>query len=466
MVIKPLVLVIDDDVQMTSVLKDFLESQGLDARIYNSAVTAWEELQSRRSFQPDDVHLILTDLRMPGMDGLSFIEKCHHEFPRIPVILMTAFGSIENAVEATKRGAFHYVTKPFKLDELSLNVDRALLLRRLAVQNAHLRKEFRSAHAFAGIIGKSAAMQQVFDLIQRVSGSPANVLIQGESGTGKELVARAIHRLGPRSSKPFVAINVTAIPETLLESELFGHAKGSFTGADKAKRGLFEEADGGTLFLDEIGDLDMALQAKILRVLQEKRIRPVGENQEKSVDVRIVTATHKDLKQAIRDGRFREDLFYRLSVIPIVLPPLRHRPEDIALLAYHFLDKFNAMNGTQIQGFSREALRKLMSLPWEGNVRELENIIERSVVLCRKTEIDSDDLPSGDQQNPESLFAQVSEELPTLEDFEKRYIRFVLDKTGGKKEKASHILGINRRTLYRKEREYGWVEESEEHAED
>ena len=333
------VMVIDDDPEMGSLLKDYLESHGHQVLTYTSAGSALQDLESSELFSPENINLIITDLRMPGMDGLTFIEKCKQIQPSIPVILITAFGSIQSAVEATKRGAFHYDVKPFKLDEIGVTIDRAIQFRSLARQNEFLRKENRSSHSFAGIIGKSSPMQSVFDLISRVSGSTANVMIQGESGTGKELVAKAIHKLGPRANKSFVAINCTAIPDTLLESELFGHAKGSFTGAIARKKGLFEEADGGTIFLDEIGDMDMALQAKLLRVIQEKRVRAVGDNVDKAIDVRIITATHKDLKAAIKDGRFREDLFYRLSVIPILIPPLRHRLDDIPLLAHAFLEK-------------------------------------------------------------------------------------------------------------------------------
>ncbi|MCX7977565.1 MAG: sigma-54 dependent transcriptional regulator [Bdellovibrionaceae bacterium] len=459
------IVVVDDDKEMGAVLSDYLKSSGHTVHTFTSAQTALESLEKGVEFPIESVNLIITDLRMPGMDGLSFLERCRQMFPDIPVILVTAFGSIDSAIEATRRGAFHYITKPFKLSEIGLNIDRALEFREIARQNKVLRKEARSSHSFAGIIGKSAPMQAVFDLIQRVSPSTANVLIQGESGTGKELVARAIHQLGPRAKRPFVAINCTAIPDTLLESELFGHAKGSFTGAIQRKAGLFEEANGGTLFLDEIGDMDMGLQAKLLRVIQEKRIRAVGDNQDRPVDVRLIAATHKDLKSAIREGRFREDLYYRLSVIPILIPPLRHRPEDIPFLAHHFLEKYSALNGAKVTGFSREAMNVLVSLPWEGNVRELENVIERAVVLCRGSQIEVSDLPKGDRTTVESLFGQMSEELPTLYDFEKRYIRFVLDKTGGRKERAANILGINRRTLYRKEREYGWVEVNPEHEE-
>ncbi|MGZ3744291.1 MAG: sigma-54-dependent transcriptional regulator [Pseudobdellovibrionaceae bacterium] len=466
---KSRILVVDDDPGMGALLEDFLKPQGYTVETYTSAVQAYNYLQNSQKEDPwslEQIHLIITDLRMPGMDGLSFIEKCKALAPRIPIILITAFGSIDSAIEATKKGAFSYIVKPFKLSEMDITVERALQFGKLNKQNEILRGVHRSAHSYAGIIGKSAAMQSVFDLIQRVSGAMANVLIQGESGTGKELVAKAIHSQSPRTSKPFVAINCTAIPENLLESELFGHVKGSFTGAISNKKGLFEEAHGGTLFLDEIGDMDLALQAKLLRVLQDRKIRAVGDTHDKPIDVRIIAASHKDLKAGIRDGRFREDLFYRLSVIPVILPPLRHRLEDIPLLAYVFLDKYSSLNGTHVETFSKEAMQVLMGLSWEGNVRELENVIERAVVLCRGAQIEVSDLPRGENSNSEMIFAQASEELPTLEDFEKRYIKYVLDRTGGRKEKAAHILGVNRRTLYRKEREYGWVSDDDALSED
>lgn len=313
------------------------------------------------------------------------------------------------------------------------------------------------------MLGKSTAMRGVFDLVSRVAHSTANVFIQGESGTGKEMVARAIHSLGPRADKPFIAINCTAIPETLLESELFGHAKGSFTGAHARKKGLIEEAEGGTLFLDEIGDMSPPLQAKLLRVLQERKIRAVGDNNFTDVDVRVIAATHKDLKAAIREDRFREDLFYRLSVIPIVIPPLRDRADDIPLLAEHFLNKFAAANvrrdGQRVQGFTKAALSKLIGLRWDGNVRELENVIERAVVLCAGDMIEAADIPDGEAENPERALGALSRDFPTLSQLEERFIRLVLEKTGGRKDKAAQILGMNRRTLYRKEREYGWVSE-------
>ncbi len=307
------------------------------------------------------------------------------------------------------------------------------------------------------VIGKSASMKAIFDLVSRVSQATANVLVTGESGSGKEMIARAIHQGGPRSAKPFIAINCTAIPEALLESELFGHAKGSFTGAIQRKRGLFEDAEGGTLFLDEIGDMNPLLQSKLLRVIQERKVRAVGDNVDKPVDVRIIAATHKDLKAAIREGRFREDLYYRLRVIPIVIPSLRYRRDDIPLLAEHFLKKYSAVNNSKVKGFSKRAVAKLVEQKWEGNVRELENVVERAVVLCTGTLIDEADIPTPEVQNADSFFSGAIEDFPTVNQLEERYIKVVLEKTAGRKDKAAQILGINRRTLYRKEREYGLV---------
>lgn len=446
-------MIIDDEPAMGAMLSDFFKTQQYETVVFTSASEALQSLN-------EDIALVITDLRMPGMDGMAFIENALKIDPTLPIILATAFGSIDTAIEATRKGAFHFLVKPLKLNELLASAEKALHFRNIQRHNLILKNELRTKHSFSGIIGKSANMKSVFDLIQRVSQASANVLIHGDSGTGKELVARALHNLGSRSKKPFIPINCTAIPDTLLESELFGHAKGSFTGANQRKKGLFEEAEGGTLFLDEIGDMELSLQAKLLRVLQEKRIRAVGDNVDKAIDVRIVAATHKDLKQAIRDGRFREDLYYRLSVIPITLPPLRHRREDIPLLAQFFLEKYAAENGRSLQGFSAEALQYLVNLPWEGNIRELENIVERTVVLAKGPFIERTDLPQEGAQPIENILATASEELPTLEDFEKRYIQFVMTKVGGKKEKAAHILGINRRTLYRKEIEYGWESDS------
>lgn len=458
----PHIVVIDDDREMRELLKDFFSGRGFRVTEFSTAKDALARFESPAA-EDDDVQLIISDINMPGISGLDFAARMRRLHNKIPIILITAFGSIETAIEAIRNGAYDYIVKPFKLDELSVTVDRALEFHHLKRENTILREGLRQAHSFAGIIGKSPSMQEVFDLIKRVAPASANVLITGESGTGKERVARAIHDLGPRAKKPFVAINCTAIPDTLLESELFGHAKGSFTGAIQRKRGLFEEADGGTIFLDEIGDMAMNLQAKLLRVIQDKKIRAVGENVDRPIDVRIVAATHKDLKLAIKNGTFREDLYYRLAVIPIVLPPLRHRREDIPLLAEHFLRKYAAENGSPVRGFTKEAMAKMMSFPWEGNVRELENLVERGVVLAKGEWIEASDLPSvGPVDESEEVFAGAAQKLVPLEELEKRYIRFVLEKTGGKKEKAAQILGISRRTLYRKEREFGWVADDAE----
>ena len=460
-------VVVDDDREMRSLLEDFLHNQGYAVEAFPSAPEALAALEPGGKLGPQnpdgDVDFVISDIKMPQMDGLEFTARMRKLRPEVPIILITAFGSIETAIEAMRRGAFHYVVKPFKLVEMGVNIDRAMEFRRLQKDNSALRQEVKRSWGMGDVIGKSAGMKAVFDLVARVSNATANVLIMGESGSGKEMVARAIHQGGARAQKPFVAINCTAIPETLLESELFGHAKGSFTGAIQRKRGLFEEADGGTLFLDEIGDMDPSLQSKLLRVIQERKIRAVGDNVARAVDVRIIAATHKDLKAAIKDSRFREDLFYRLSVIPIVIPPLRHRKEDIPLLAEHFLRKYAAMNNKQVTGFTKRAMAKLMNLRWEGNVRELENVVERAAVLCKDSLVDEDDIPTPETASPEQFFGSATGDFPTLQQLEERYMRLVLEKTAGKKDKASHILGINRRTLYRKEREYGLLtSESEE----
>jgi DNA-binding NtrC family response regulator len=446
------ITIIDDDMEMRSMLRDFLTSEGYQISEFSNARVALNALLEKGT------DLIITDLNMPEMTGLEFVRNFKPLRPNVPVILITAFGTIETAVEAMRAGVFDYVIKPFKLTEISIKAARALQIQKLQSDNEILRDEVKRSFSFSGIIGKSPGMLEVFDLVKRVSQATANVLINGESGTGKEQVARAIHRTGPRAHKAFVAINCTAIPEALMESELFGHARGSFTGAHQRKKGLFEEAEGGTLFLDEIGDMDMALQAKLLRVIQERKIRSVGDTIDRDIDVRIIAATHKDLKSAIRNNGFREDLYYRLSVIPIVIPPLRHRREDIPLLAETFLKRFSAANGARVTGFTHSALAKMMEMSWEGNVRELENWVERAVVLARGTQIDVGDLPSVSETSVEAFFGEVTSEFPTIEDLEKRYMKFILEKTGGKKEKAAQILGINRRTLYRKEREYGFIE--------
>ncbi len=450
------IVVIDDDTEMRSMVTDHLKREGYQVKNFGSSLDAIKFLSSQ-DLEALSTELVLTDLRMPELDGLDVLQQIRRLPNQFPVIIMTAFATVDTAVEGLRKGAFDYLTKPFKLAELTLTIERALAFYRLKIQNQALTSEIKKTWNRQSIVGKSSAIQSVFDIIDRVGPSATNILITGESGTGKEVVARALHNCGPRSAKSFIAINCTAIPESLMESELFGHAKGSFTGAISDKKGLFEEAQGGTIFLDEIGDMDMGLQAKLLRVLQERTIKPVGSNQFKTIDVRVIAATHKDLKKAIANQTFREDLYYRLSVIPIVIPPLRHRPEDIPLLAHHFLRKYSALNNGKNVSLTQEALRKLISFTWPGNVRELENMIERVVVMSRSTEIDAADIPNSDQSSSEQFFGNATNDFPTLEQLEKRYIELILEKAGGKKEKAAQILGINRRTLYRKEKDYGFV---------
>ena len=457
------ILIVDDEQEMRSLLEDYFTKEGYEAICLPSAFEALEALApggplGSQSAQ-GDIDLIISDVKMPKLDGLEFTSRLQTLRPEIPIIIITAFGSIETAIEAMKCGAFHYIVKPFKLVEMGVNVERAMEHRKLQKDNTALREEVKKSWNMGNVIGKSSAMKSVFDLVGRVSQATANILVTGESGTGKEMIARAIHQQGPRSGKPFIAINCTAIPESLLESELFGHAKGSFTGAISKKRGLFEEAEGGTLFLDEIGDMNVLLQSKLLRVIQEKKVRAVGDNVDRAIDVRIIAATHKDLKSAMKDGRFREDLYYRLSVIPIVIPPLRHRQEDIPILSDFFLKKYSATNNSKVRGFTKRAVSKLMGLKWEGNVRELENVIERAVVLSTSDLIDENDIPSPETTNAETFFGASTGDFPSLEDLERRYIEMIMQKTGGRKDKASQILGINRRTLYRKCLDYGFSSE-------
>jgi DNA-binding NtrC family response regulator len=458
------ITVIDDDPEMRSMVTDHLVRQGYQVKSFGSSLEAVKYLSSS-GLDALGTELVLTDLRMPDLDGLDVLQQIRRLPHQFPVVIMTAFASVETAVEGLRKGAFDYITKPFKLAELTLTVERGITYYRLKQQNKTLTSEIKKTWNRSSMVGKSAALQSVFDLIERVGPSNTNVLITGESGTGKEVVARALHHASSRAAKPFIAINCTAIPESLMESELFGHIKGSFTGATIDKKGLFEEANGGTIFLDEIGDMDLSLQAKLLRVLQERKIKPVGSNQIKDIDVRVLAATHKDLKSAMANQTFREDLYYRLSVIPIVMPPLRHRPEDIPLLAHYFLRKYSALNNNKNVNFTHDALHKLMSFSWPGNVRELENMVERLVVMAQGSQIEAADIPTADQSTSEQFYGQATSDSPTLEQLEKRYIQLVLDKTGGKKEKAAQILGINRRTLYRKEKDYGFVTESEEPAE-
>lgn len=445
------IAVVDDDLEMGRVVKDLLQEEGYQVSQFSSAGEALV------SFKKEIPHVLITDNKMRDIDGLMFLKKVGADHPEIVSIMMTAFGSVETAIEAMKAGAYHYIVKPFKNDEMVLLVNRAMEKVKLKQDNRVLKRELNKTFNLESIIGKSQAMTSVFELIKLVAGASANVLITGESGSGKELVARALHNSGPRKAKAFVPLNCTAIPENLLESELFGHIKGAFTGAISDKKGLFEEADQGTLFLDEIGDLSLALQAKLLRVLQDRQIRPVGGSQLKQIDVRIIAATHRDLRVMVKDGKFREDLFYRLNVVPIRVPALRERTEDIPLLVESFIAKFSAQNHSQVRGIAPDAAAILMAHPWPGNVRELENVIERAMVLSRGQLIEKAVILDSALQEAKNNVEQLHADRPTLEKLEERYIKMILSEVHDSKDEASRVLGISRRTLYRKERAYGWV---------
>lgn len=443
-------VVIDDDLAIHDLLKVFFQDLGHE-------VTCFETLNSGMKYLEENgskIDLIVSDLRLPDGTGLAMMPFLKQQALDVPLILITAYGSSEIGANALKKGIFDYITKPLNLTELEVICNRAIKLKMLEKSLLDLRSTVHETRRFSGFVGNSPKMREVFEMIEKVADTNSNVLVTGESGTGKELVARAIHERGRRADKRFVAVNCSAIPAELLESELFGYRKGAFTGAVEDRKGLFEEADGGTLFLDEIGDMPPLLQAKLLRVLQDRRIKRLGENTDRTVDVRIIAATHRDLKAAILKKEFREDLYFRLCVIKICLPPLRERREDISLIATYFLRKFASMNEKTISGFTREAMNALVAAPWLGNVRELENTIERAVALCPAHWVDAPDLsleaPPGGTGKMDRLFSRFL----TLKELEKEYIHHVLTSTGGKKEEVAAILGIDRKTLYRKEREY------------
>jgi DNA-binding NtrC family response regulator len=449
-------LVVEDDAAMRELVSETLVEEG-----YRVDVAAGGRAGVERVRQ-GGVELVITDVKMPDMDGLDMLSEIRAPvdapYGQAPphVIVVTAFGSIETAKRALKLGAHDYITKPFEMEDLVAAVEKALDERTLRREVARLRKEVARPYRFENIIGKSAPMQDVFALIRRLSSSAVNVLITGESGTGKELVARALHFNSPRAKKPFVAVNCAAIPDTLLESELFGYKRGAFTDARSDRPGMFVEADGGTIFLDEIGDLTPALQAKLLRVLQEREIRPLGAARPEKVDVRVLSATNRDLAQRMSEGAFREDLFYRLNVIEVVLPPLRDRAEDVLPLADHFLSEATSRTGKRIRGFTQPALKVLLAYPWPGNVRELENVVERAIALAEGELIGPDDLPSQvrERRSTDVLAGALARGL-TLAELEREYIHRVLQAEGGNKTRAAQRLGLDRKTLYRKLEEYG-----------
>ena len=444
------ILIIDDEKNMRWALEKALRPAGYHTL---SAADGSEGLKLAAAENPD---LVLLDLRMPGMDGLEVLGKLKEFNPRLPVIMITAHGTMETAIEAMKAGAYDYISKPFDIEEMKLTIAKALEVQALAKEVAHLRSELERKYRFENIIGKSTRMQAVFDLIERVADTPASVIIYGESGTGKELVARAIHYRSSRKNKPYIQVNCAALPETLLESELFGHEKGAFTGAISRKPGRFELADGGTLFLDEIGDISPAVQVKLLRVLQEKSFERVGGVETIKVDIRIIAATNRDLAEAIKEGTFREDLYYRLNVVPIKLPPLRERGEDLPLLIDHFLKRYDPAG--RLKGLAPEAAKRMMEYWWPGNVRELENAIERASIIARGDRIGLDDLPQeivrgeGAPARQAAAF-QLPEQGISLEDVERDLIRQALERSGGNQTRAAKLLGISRHTLiYRMEK--------------
>jgi len=439
------ILVIDDDLEMCGLLSDVLKGEGF------SVLAIGESLEASKVLKKEEFDVIVTDLKMKGLKGLDLLEEAKKVAPLTPVIIITAFGTIESAIQAMKMGAYDYITKPFQMDEIVLTVKKALENRLLKKEVVRLKKEVESRYHFHQLIGKSPSMQKIYDLIQRISDSSGNVLITGESGTGKELVAKAIHYNGVRKEGPFVAVNCAAIPETLLESELFGYKRGAFTDAKTDKKGLISGATEGTLFLDEITEMPPTLQAKLLRVIEEREVRPLGDTNAHPIDVRIVSASNRDIRSLIREGRFREDLYYRLKVIDIELPPLRERKEDIPLLVQHFTGKFSDETKKKISGVSEDALKLLVNYSWPGNVRELENVIQRAITLTQYETILPDDLPSSMlQEIRENVLDKGFREKYSIDQLEKEYIRKILIEVGGNKSKAAEILGLDRKTLYRK----------------
>src|SRR5512143_178278 len=446
---KPSILLIDDDDSLRRVMEFSLTEAGYKVQ------TAASGEEGLALFAKDLFDAVITDITMPGMSGMEVLTKIRERGEGLPVIVITAYGTIESAVEAMKQGAFDYITKPFNRDELRLTLDKALRMRRLEKENVELRAEITDRYRFESIVGGSEKIRDVLDMAGRVAASDASVLITGESGTGKELLAKGIHYNSPRADGPFVAVNCAAIPEHLIESELFGHVRGAFTGAVKDKEGKFELASSGTIFLDEIGDLRVDLQAKILRVLQERQVDRVGGRHPVSVDVRIIAATNKDIERAVKDGGVREDLYYRLSVITLHMPPLRERRDDIPLLINHFLKKFNRDLDVRIDP---EALTMLTAYGWPGNVRELENSIERASVLRRGEAITAAELPDKLRKEKASvgnIILNLPDEGISLEDLEKNLIVKALEKHKGNQTRAAEYLGITRPTLIYRMDKYG-----------
>jgi DNA-binding NtrC family response regulator len=440
------ILVVDDEVNARTALLEILRDEGYSVE---SAADGFKALGKLADFAPD---VVLTDLKMPGMDGIQLLAKIHENDADLPVIVMTAFGEVETAVGAMRSGARDYLSKPVNVGELSVVVARELTERRIRAEAGLLRQRLAEKYSFDNIIGSSGPMQEVFKTVSQIASSRASVLVTGESGTGKELIAAAIHERSPRAAGPFVKLHCAALAESLLESELFGHERGSFTGALARRDGRFQQANHGTLFLDEIGEISPAVQVKLLRFLQEREFERVGGNETISVDVRVIAATNRNLTQMVADGKFREDLFYRLNVINLEMPALRTRSSDVPLLAMHFLRKYAEENGKQIEGFQSEALERLVGYPWPGNVRELENVVERAAVLCSSSQITVAELPPHVLPAKERGGIQIPG--ATMDEIERFAITKTLEATGGSTSRAAEILNVSVRKIQYKLHEY------------
>ncbi len=446
---KPNVLVVEDEELMRSILRQLLEGEGFNVLTADSAENALA------IFSSSDVAVILSDIKMAGMDGIELLERVKAIDEEAIVIIMTAYSSVDSAIAALRKGAYDYVTKPFVNEYLLQTVKNAVRTKKLFSENRALRGELNRHYGFSEIIGKSEALEKVFRVVEKVADTTAGILIQGESGTGKELVARSIHYNSRRAANPFLAVNCGALPENLLESELFGHTKGAFTGAAADKKGFFRSAEGGTLFLDEIGEMPPPLQVKLLRALQEHEVTPVGSSVPVKFDARIICATNKNLEKEVEANRFREDLYYRLNVIEINLPPLRERREDVPLLVKHFITKIARQQSAPEKLVSQKALAALLSHSWQGNIRELQNAVERAFILSNE-EIDFENLPEKIKNGAENNFAARAPEngRPTLEEIERRYILETLRNANDDKTEAANVLGIDLSTLYRKLKKY------------
>ena len=444
------IVICDDEKEILRYLKKILHSHGYAVESYTEGQTMLDRLESDASYMPD---LLVQDINMPGINGIETLRKVRKLRPDLPVVIMTAFGSIDSAVESIKLGAYDYITKPFPIEKLLGVLDKALERETLLKENRRLTEELISSSAPGEIIFTSNAYRKIYDMTLQVAASEANILIQGESGTGKELIARAIHFNSARRDKRYLTINCAALTDTLLESQLFGHVRGAFTGAIESRKGLLEAAIGGTLFLDEIGDMTLALQSKLLRVIQEREFTPVGATEIRNCDIRIVAATNKELEREVISGRFREDLFYRLNVITITPPPLRERKEDLVPLARHFMNRFSTRMKKHVDSISEDALRLLKEYHWPGNIRELENIIERAVILAGTNQITVDLLPIRSDAPARAAFYDDGDD--SLESVEKDHILRVLKKNSYHKSRTAGILGVTRKTLDRKIADYG-----------